>query len=108
IVDARPDSPTFLEHFAVELSAEAHNALYIPPTFLHGFLTLEDDCEVFYQMTDTHAPQLAFGARWNDAAFGIDWPIRDGLTMSDPDRDYPAFDRAAYLRDVAAARASAA
>lgn len=101
IIDLRPASATFLEHFAVDLSADQHNSLYIPPGFLHGFQTLEDDCEVFYQMTDTHAPDLAFGARWNDPAFGIAWPIREGLTMSDRDRDYPDFDRAAYLRDFA-------
>lgn len=102
IVDLRPGSPTFLQHFAIELSADAHNALYIPATFLHGFLTLEDHCEVFYQMTDTHAPQLSYGARWNDPAFGIQWPIERDLVMSDRDRDYPDFDRAAYLRDVGA------
>jgi dTDP-4-dehydrorhamnose 3,5-epimerase len=98
IVDLRPDSSTFLAHFAVELSAEAHNALYIPAGFLHGFMTLEDDCEVFDQMTDVHAPHLAFGARWNDPVFGIEWPIKQGLVMSDRDREYSDFDRAAYQR----------
>jgi dTDP-4-dehydrorhamnose 3,5-epimerase len=103
IVDTRPGSPTFLQHFGVELSADAHNALFIPPTVLHGFQTLEDDTEVFYQMTDFHAAHLAFGARWNDAAFGIAWPIESDLTLNDRDRAYPDFDRAAYLRGCGAA-----
>ena len=96
IVDLRPGSPTYLEHFAVELTARAHEALYIPPTMLHGFQTLEDDTDVFYQMTDFHAPELAFGARWNDPAFGIPWPIDKGLIMADRDATYADFDAAAY------------
>lgn len=104
IVDGRPGSPTFLQSFGIELSAEAHNALYIPPTMLHGFQTLEDDSEVFYQMTDFHAPALAWGARWNDPAFDIRWPLVSDLTMSDRDRTYPDFDRAEYLRLCEASR----
>jgi dTDP-4-dehydrorhamnose 3,5-epimerase len=102
IVDVRPGSPTFLKHFGVELSAEAHNALYIPPAMLHGFQTLEDNSEVFYQMTDVHAAHLAYGVRWNDPAFGIRWPIESDLVMNDRDRTYPDFDRTAYERSCAA------
>jgi dTDP-4-dehydrorhamnose 3,5-epimerase len=102
IVDARPGSPTFLQHFGVELSAEAHNALYIPPNMLHGFQTLEDNTEVFYRMTDFHAPDLAFGARWNDPAFGIRWPIDSDLVMNERDRAYPDFSPAAYERSCSA------
>jgi dTDP-4-dehydrorhamnose 3,5-epimerase len=106
IVDARPDSPTYLRHFGVELSAEAHNALYIPPNMLHGFQTLEDNTEVYYQMTDFHAPQLAYGARWNDPAFGIRWPVDGDPVMNERDRTYPDFDREAYERSYGMAARS--
>ncbi len=98
IVDTRPGSPTFLQSFGVELTAEAHNALYIPPTMLHGFQTLVDNTEVCYQMTDAYAPELGFGARWNDPAFGIRWPLETDLLLHDRDRNYPDFDPAAFLR----------
>jgi len=98
IVDLRPRSRTYLQHFGIELTAEAQQALYIPPTMLHGFQTLADDTDVFYQMTDLYTPELAFGARWNDPAFGIRWPIENGLVMVDRDATYPSFDRASYER----------
>jgi dTDP-4-dehydrorhamnose 3,5-epimerase len=103
IVDARPESPTFLQHFAVELTADAHNAVYIPPSFLHGFQTLEDCCEVSYHMTDVQAQGLAYGARWDDPAFGIRWPLTTDLTIIERDARYPDFDAAAYRREVQAA-----
>jgi len=106
IVDARPDSPTYLHHFGAELAAERHDALYVPPGMLHGFQTLEDDTEVFYQMTDFHAPELAIGARWNDPAFGIRWPLGGDLVMNDRDRNYPNFDREAHERAYRAASAA--
>jgi dTDP-4-dehydrorhamnose 3,5-epimerase len=106
IVDLRPESPTYTKHFGVELTARAHNALYIPPTVLHGFQTLEDDTEVFYQMSDVYAPGLTFGARWDDPAFDIEWPIEGGAIMMDRDATYPDFDRAEYERRVLAARES--
>jgi dTDP-4-dehydrorhamnose 3,5-epimerase len=100
IVDLRPTSPTYLQHFAVELTADTQQALYVPPTMLHGFLTLEDETDVFYQMTGFHRPELAFGARWNDPAFGIRWPAEGNLIMADRDAAYPDFDAAAYERQV--------
>jgi len=96
IVDLRPESGTYLKHFGIELTAHLHNALYIPPGMLHGFQTLEDDAEVFYQMTDNYAPELAFGARWNDPAFGIEWPVEDAVIMAERDATYPDFDAEAY------------
>jgi dTDP-4-dehydrorhamnose 3,5-epimerase len=111
VVDLRPDSPTYLQHFAVELDAQLHNALYIPPQLLHGFQTLVDDCTVLYEMTDFHAPELGFGARWNDPAFGIRWPIATDVTILPRDASYPDFDPRAYVRQyrqqsAAAQRAS--
>jgi dTDP-4-dehydrorhamnose 3,5-epimerase len=108
IIDLRPDSPAYLRHVGVDLTADAHNALYIPPGMLHGFQTLEDDSEVFYQMTDFYAPELGFGARWNDPVFGIRWPITTGLVMAERDATYPDFDRSAYEQQVANAREASA
>jgi dTDP-4-dehydrorhamnose 3,5-epimerase len=89
-LDLRPDSPTYLRHAAVELSAENHLTLYIPQGCAHGFQTLQDDSEVFYQMSEFYAPGHGRGVRWNDPAFGIAWPIADPI-MIDRDRDYPDY-----------------
>src|SRR5690606_7179216 len=75
IVDARPESPTYLQHIAVELSAENRRALYIPPMFAHGFQTLADDTEVLYQMSDFYVPGYERGLRHDDPALGITWPL---------------------------------
>jgi dTDP-4-dehydrorhamnose 3,5-epimerase len=75
IVDMRPDAATYLQHVAVELSAENHRALYVPGLFAHGFQTLEDDTEVLYQVGSFYAPDHERGARYDDPAFGIEWPL---------------------------------
>jgi dTDP-4-dehydrorhamnose 3,5-epimerase len=90
IVDLRPDSPTFKQWFAVELSAENHLMLYVPGEFAHGFQTLEDDTEVSYQTSSYYAPEHARGLRWDDPAISIRWPT-DNLVMIERDRDYPDF-----------------
>lgn len=91
IVDVRPHSPTYKQHFGVELSAENRNMLYIPEGFAHGFLTLADNTEVFYQMGSPYVPEAARTARWNDPAFNISWP--DTLEIiADKDRDAPDFE----------------
>lgn len=108
IVDLRPNSSSYLQHFGVELTAATQRALYIPPTMLHGFVTLADDTDVFYQMTDFYSPDLAFGVRWNDPAFGIRWPIAEGLVMHDRDAMYGPFDQAAYERRASEAMESRA
>ena len=97
VVDLRPESPSYLQHFAVCLGQERANAIFIPPGVAHGFQTLEDDTQVFYMMTDVHAPALADGFRWDDPAFGIDWPLQVTI-MSERDRAYPDFDAAAHAR----------
>jgi len=90
IIDLRPASPTFRQHFAVELSAENRKMLYIPEEFAHGFQTLKDDTEVFYQMSQSYSAEHARGVRWNDSAFGIDWPA--GVrTIIERDQNYPDF-----------------
>ncbi len=76
--------------FGVELTARNHAALYVPQGFAHGFQSLADDTEVFYQMSQAHAPQAAAGFRWNDPAFGIEWPL-DVSVISPRDRSFPDF-----------------
>ncbi|HXV69293.1 MAG TPA: dTDP-4-dehydrorhamnose 3,5-epimerase [Nitrospira sp.] len=90
IVDLRPASPTYRQHVGVTLSADNHSALYIPKQFAHGFLTLTDDSEVSYHMSEFYAPASARGFRWNDPAFEIKWP-EPIMIMSEKDRTWPAF-----------------
>lgn len=73
-IDLRPESPTYKQWTSAILTAENHHMLSIPPGCAHGFLTLEDDCEVFYQISEFYQPEAARGVRWNDPAFGIAWP----------------------------------
>jgi len=75
IVDLRRGSPTFLQWIGVELNAENRSMLYVPEGCAHGFQTLEDNTEVLYQISEFHSPDHARGARWNDPAFGIRWPL---------------------------------
>jgi dTDP-4-dehydrorhamnose 3,5-epimerase len=89
-VDLRPRSPTFRRWFGLDLGPDKQRALYIPPGLAHGFVTLADDSDVFYQIDVEHAPELARGARWNDPAFAIAWPIAPQV-MSERDAAYPDF-----------------
>lgn len=75
IVDLRPESSTYLQHVGVELSARNRIALYVPEMFAHGFQTLEDETEVFYQMSEFYAPELSVGLRYDDPKLGIKWPL---------------------------------
>lgn len=110
IIDLRQDSPTYCQWIAVELTAHssdhgsqltidsAHSLqltahakmLYIPEGFAHGFLTLEDNTEVFYQMSEFYMPEYARGVRWNDPAFNIQWPI-EVIVVSEKDEQYRDF-----------------
>ena len=90
IVDLRPDSQTRLQHVVIELSADNGQMLYIPKGLAHGFQTLADNTEVSYQMSEFFAPECARGARWNDPAFGITWPIPNPI-MNDRDRTWKDF-----------------
>jgi dTDP-4-dehydrorhamnose 3,5-epimerase len=88
IVDLRPASPTFRRHFSVVLSADQRNELYIPKGMAHGFQTLEDATEVFYQISDFYAPESARGYLWDDPAFAIPWP-EPVTVISEKDRNLP-------------------
>jgi dTDP-4-dehydrorhamnose 3,5-epimerase len=90
IIDLRAESGTFKQHLGVVLTVKSYKMLYVPEGFAHGFQTLEDNSEVFYQMSDYYAPQYARGVRWNDPVFGIDWPLGEPI-MVDRDRNYPDF-----------------
>ena len=90
IVDLREDSPTRGRYFAATLTADNHRAMYVPKGFAHGFLTLVDDCEVYYQMSEIYHPEVSRGVRWNDPAFGIAWP-ETPVVISERDATYPDF-----------------
>jgi len=89
-IDLRPDSPTYKKWDAVELTARNRRMFYIPEGCAHGFQTLEDETEVLYQMSNVYSPDCAGGVRWNDPAFGVDWPQCERTIIS-RDRDYPDF-----------------
>jgi dTDP-4-dehydrorhamnose 3,5-epimerase len=84
IVDIRDDSPTRGRHFKAELSAENRQALFIPKGFAHGFVSLEDDTEIFYQMSEYYAQGQDRGFRFDDATVGIEWPAGEKI-MSERD-----------------------
>ena len=89
-VDIRPDSPTFKQWFGMELSVENGAALYIPEGCAHGFLTLEDATDVFYMITAPYNPEASRGFRYNDPAFGIDWP-GEAVVINERDASYSDF-----------------
>ncbi len=90
VIDLRPESRTFKSWIAAVLTAENRNMIYVPEGCAHGFLTLEDATEVFYQMSEIYNAESARGVRWNDPAFQISWPTRVEV-ISERDRSYPDF-----------------
>jgi dTDP-4-dehydrorhamnose 3,5-epimerase len=90
IVDIRPDSATFKQWLAVELTASNLRMLYVPEGFAHGFQTLEDDTELFYQISEFYHPECSRGIAFDDPAFDFRWPIKERI-MSERDRNFPAF-----------------
>jgi dTDP-4-dehydrorhamnose 3,5-epimerase len=91
IIDLRPESSTFKKWFGVELTADNRKQLYIPEGFAHGFITLADGTEVFYQMGNVYNAAASGGVRWNDPAFGIRWP-REVSVIIERDATYPDFE----------------
>ena len=97
IIDLRPDSPTFKRHFKIELTAENRSMLYVPKGFAHGFMTLAEDTEALYLVTEFYSPEHERGVRWNDPQFGIDWPMTP-VVISDKDRSQADFQPEIHLR----------
>lgn len=89
-IDLRAGSQTFARWIGVELTAESRRMIYVPEGFAHGYLTLADHTEVFYQVSDVYAPALGGGVRWDDPAFGIRLPIPVEV-INERDRTYPDF-----------------
>jgi dTDP-4-dehydrorhamnose 3,5-epimerase len=90
ILDLRPDSPTSGEWVGVELAADNYTMLYVPEGFAHGFQTLTDDAEVYYQVSEFYSPTHERGVRYNDPAFRIEWP-RSVTCISEKDRKWPDY-----------------
>jgi dTDP-4-dehydrorhamnose 3,5-epimerase len=91
IIDLRVASPTRFAWLGVELSADNGRALFVPEGFAHGFVTLSDESDVFYHMTELYTPHGARGLRWDDPRFAVRWPRRPSV-MSERDATYPDFD----------------
>ncbi|MEH6630918.1 MAG: dTDP-4-dehydrorhamnose 3,5-epimerase [Halopseudomonas aestusnigri] len=90
VVDLRKGSPSYLKWFGAELSADNRKAFVVPGGCAHGFLTLKDDSELLYLMGEEFVPELAGGHRWNDPAFGINWPTEPKI-ITDRDANYPDY-----------------
>lgn len=90
IIDLRKNSPTFKKWFSIQLDAQNRLSLYVPEGFAHGFLTLENNSEVFYQICGDYHPEASRGVRWNDPAFGIKWPAKVKV-INLRDSGYPDF-----------------
>jgi dTDP-4-dehydrorhamnose 3,5-epimerase len=88
IIDMRPESPTYLEHFGIELSADNRLALYVPDMFAHGNQALTDGTEMFYLLGEYYTPGYERGVRYDDPAIGIEWPL-PATVLSDKDANWP-------------------
>jgi dTDP-4-dehydrorhamnose 3,5-epimerase len=89
IVDLRPASASYRKWLGVELAADTRTMLYVPEGCAHGYLTLADDTEIFYLVSQFYSAGAERGLRWNDPAFGIEWPLTQALVISDKDRRWP-------------------
>jgi dTDP-4-dehydrorhamnose 3,5-epimerase len=91
IIDLRRESPTFMRWIGVDLTEENGRMLYVPETFAHGYQTLVDGSETFYQISQAYVPEAQGGVRWDDPAFGIEWPPVDRRIISSKDLAWPDF-----------------
>jgi dTDP-4-dehydrorhamnose 3,5-epimerase len=92
IVDLRPESPTYLEHVAVELNEDNHRALYVPERFAHGYQTLQDNTDTSYEVGEFYTPEVESGLLYNDPRLGLSWPL-PVTVISDKDQAFPPLDR---------------
>ncbi|MET0183732.1 MAG: dTDP-4-dehydrorhamnose 3,5-epimerase [Caulobacterales bacterium] len=91
IVDLRPESPTYLQHIAVELSADNQTALYVPERFAHGYQALEDNTDTSYQVGEFYSPANESGLMYNDPRLGLEWPLPISV-ISEKDQKFASFD----------------
>ncbi len=91
IVDLRPQSATFKQWITVELTAANRRMIYVPPGVAHGFQSLVDDTEVFYQVSEFYSQEASRSVRWDDPGFGIEWPYVERRVISERDRNLPDF-----------------
>ena len=96
-LDLREESRTYLRWAGATLSAENHSMLYVSEGCAHGYLTLEDDSEVFYLVSEFYAPDCEGGVLWNDPAFGIGWPAAPAI-VSERDRSHPLFEESTFRK----------
>jgi dTDP-4-dehydrorhamnose 3,5-epimerase len=97
VIDLRQDSPTYLKHFAAELTAENRKMIHVPQGCANSFMTLEDNTEIFYFTSEFYSPGDERGIRYNDPALGIRWPM-EPLVISDKDRNHPDFKAETHLK----------
>jgi len=97
VIDLRPDSPTFLKHVAVELTAESRKMIHVPQGCANSFMTLDDDTEIFYFTSEFYSQQQERGIRYNDPALGIKWPM-EPMVISDKDKSHPDFKPETHLK----------
>ncbi len=90
IIDIRPDSPTYCQHFGIELTDKNHKMLYVPRGFAHSFITLEENTEVFYMVSNLYTPGKEKGIRWNDPLFNVQWPTNSPI-VSEKDAQHPDY-----------------
>jgi len=91
IIDLRSVSSSYKQWIGIELTADNYRMLYVPEGFAHGYQTLYDDTEVFYQVSQYYNPEFERGVRWNDPAFGIQWPVTQAAVISDKDENWSDF-----------------
>ena len=96
IIDLRPDSPAFGKWFGIELNDENRFTLYVPKGFAHGNISLCDNTELLYYVTEYYSPQAERGIRWDDPYFGIEWPVQP-VEISEKDSNHPFFDKKIHL-----------
>ena len=101
MIDLRPESPSYLDWYGLEITAERRNALFIPAGCAHGYQTLVDDTEISYHVTAPYSPRVERGIRHDDPFFDVDWP-RAVTLLSDKDQTWPDFDPQAHAREVRA------
>lgn len=97
IVDLRPESPTYMQHFGAELTDQNRTALYVPRDFAHAYLTLTDGAEVLYNVSTAYAPGYERGLRWDDPELGVQWPV-EVTTISEKDAAWPLLSTAGVTR----------